>query len=110
MRDLLEQYTIYGYILLYMYLFMIGSMSGFWIEVLYRRYVSVKRWVNPGFMKGPWIPLYGFGVVIMSGLTTAINSAFYSNGIILYNPDDLYRLGTASGPSAYDIIPIVTMG
>lgn len=46
-------------------LFVIGSMAGFVIELFYRRFVSQKRWVNPGFMVGPYIPLYGFGVILL---------------------------------------------
>jgi len=110
MEEVLEKYTIYGYILMYLYLFLIGSMSGFLIEVFYRRFVSVKRWVNPGFMKGPWIPLYGFGVVFMSTITTKINSAFAEHGIYLYNPKDYYLLGLEHGPAIQDLIPIIVMG
>ena len=106
----LHSYTVYKYILLYMYLFLFGSISGYIIEVLYRRYVSVKRWVNPGFNKGPWIPLYGCGVVIMSAITTSLVSIFHSNGIALYNPHDLYNTGVGHGATFYDLIPIFVMG
>ena len=50
-------------------LFVIGSVSGYIIELLFRRFVSQKRWVNPGFMVGPYIPLYGFGTVILYGFS-----------------------------------------
>ena len=50
-------------------LFVIGSVSGYLIELLFRRFVSQKRWVNPGFMVGPYIPLYGFGTAILYGLS-----------------------------------------
>ncbi len=50
-------------------LFVIGSTAGYVIELLFRRFVSQKRWVNPGFMVGPYIPLYGFGVTILYGLS-----------------------------------------
>lgn len=50
-------------------LFVIGSVSGYIIEVFFRRFVSQKRWVNPGFMVGPYIPLYGFGVIILYGVS-----------------------------------------
>lgn len=46
-------------------LFVIGSVTGYIIELFFRRFVSQKRWVNPGFMVGPYIPLYGFGTVIL---------------------------------------------
>ena len=50
-------------------LFVIGSTAGYVIELLFRRFVSQKRWVNPGFMVGPYIPLYGFGTAILYGLS-----------------------------------------
>ena len=50
-------------------LFVIGSMLGYVIELFFRRFVSQKRWVNPGFMVGPYIPLYGFGTLILFGLS-----------------------------------------
>ncbi len=46
-------------------LFVVGSLAGYIIEVLFRRFVSQKRWMNPGFMHGPYIPLYGFGVALL---------------------------------------------
>ena len=45
--------------------FCIGGLFGFILEVFFRRYVSVKRWVKPGFLVGPFIPLYGFGAAIL---------------------------------------------
>lgn len=50
-------------------LFVIGSVAGFIIELFYRRFVSQKRWVNPGFMVGPYIPLYGFGVLLLYAIS-----------------------------------------
>ena len=50
-------------------LFVIGSVTGYIIELFFRRFVSQKKWVNPGFMVGPYIPLYGFGTVILYGFS-----------------------------------------
>lgn len=50
-------------------LFVIGSVVGYIIELFYRRFVSQKRWVNPGFMCGPYIPLYGFGTIILFAIS-----------------------------------------
>lgn len=50
-------------------LFVIGSLIGYVIELLYRRFVSQKHWVNPGFMVGPYIPLYGFGTLILFAIS-----------------------------------------
>ena len=57
-------------------LFVIGSVTGYVIELLFRRFVSQKRWVNPGFMVGPYIPLYGFGTAILYGLSNVPISKF----------------------------------
>jgi len=42
-------------------LFFLGGCLGWLLELLFRRFVSQKRWVNPGFLTGPCLPLYGFG-------------------------------------------------
>ncbi len=61
-------------LLILAFLFFIGCMAGWGIEVLYRRYKRsnlAKSWVNPGFLTGPWLPLYGFGLCclyLMAGL------------------------------------------
>ncbi len=45
------------------FLFFMGSCIGWCIEVLFRRLFTAKKWINPGFLAGPYLPLYGFGVV-----------------------------------------------
>ena len=57
-------------------LFVIGSVAGYIIELLFRRFVSQKKWVNPGFMVGPYIPLYGFGTIILYGFSNIDLSDF----------------------------------
>lgn len=47
----------------YAFLFLFGGVIGWIIELFFRRFVSQKKWVNPGFLTGPFLPLYGFGVV-----------------------------------------------
>ena len=47
------------------FLFAIGGMTGWVIEVFYRRFVSQKHWVNPGFLTGPCLPLYGESLCIL---------------------------------------------
>ena len=46
-------------------LFVIGSLVGYLIELFYRRFVSRKKWSNPGFLAGPYLPIYGMGVVVL---------------------------------------------
>lgn len=51
------------------FLFFAGSLAGWFIEVLFRRFFSGnnpdKKWINPGFLVGPYIPLYGFSLVTL---------------------------------------------
>ena len=47
------------------FLFFIGCFLGWGLEVLYRRFSPAnvsRRWINPGFLVGPYLPLYGFGL------------------------------------------------
>ena len=46
-------------------LFFMGGTAGWILELFFRRFVSQKHWVNPGFLVGPIVPLYGFGNVIL---------------------------------------------
>lgn len=42
-----------------------GCIIGWGIEVFYRRFKkenTSRRWVNPGFLVGPYLPLYGIGL------------------------------------------------
>lgn len=56
------------------YLFFIGSTLGWVAELLYRRFLSganpERKWINPGFCVGPYVPLYGFGLCILYVLAT----------------------------------------
>lgn len=47
----------------YAFLFFFGGTCGWVVELFFRRFVSQKKWVNPGFLTGPFLPLYGFGVM-----------------------------------------------
>ena len=47
------------------FLFFMGCLLGWCLEVLYRRFTPAnkeRRWINPGFLVGPYLPLYGFGL------------------------------------------------
>ena len=43
-------------------LFFVGCTLGWVLELFFRRIVH-KKWINPGFLTGPYLPLYGFGLV-----------------------------------------------
>lgn len=51
------------------FLFVTGSFAGWIIELLYRRFLShnnpTRKWINPGFLTGPYLPIYGFGLMAL---------------------------------------------
>ncbi len=51
--------------LIFVFLFYVGSSIGWVLELFYRRFEN-KKWVNPGFLVGPYLPIYGFGLVIVT--------------------------------------------
>ena len=57
------------YLVIVSTLFVIGSLFGWVIELLFRRFVSQKKWMNPGFLNGPYLPIYGFGVTLLYGIS-----------------------------------------
>lgn len=60
------------------FLFFIGSTLGWITEVLFRRICTAKKWINPGFLTGPCLPLYGFGVVGLFAISLIpINTGMY---------------------------------
>ena len=45
------------------FLFFVGSVFGWVLELLFRNLVhKSEKWINPGFCTGPYVPLYGFGL------------------------------------------------
>ena len=46
------------------FLFYIGCTLGWVLELFFRRIVH-KKWINPGFLTGPYLPLYGFGLCFL---------------------------------------------
>ena len=57
------------------FLFFIGSVSGWIVELLFRRFLSSanpeRKWINPGFCVGPYLPLYGVGLCLLYLIATA---------------------------------------
>lgn len=60
------------------FIFFCGSLFGWVFELFFRRFVSQKHWVNPGFLSGPYLPIYGFGLVIMYGISEIMTNIFHS--------------------------------
>lgn len=65
------------------FLFFIGSVFGWCMEVIFRRFVSKsnpeRKWINPGFCTGPYLPLYGFGLCILYLIALLENINIISN-------------------------------
>lgn len=74
------------------FLFFVGSMSGWILELVFRRFISSsnpeRKWINPGFCTGPYIPLYGFGLCIMFLMATleqySVLSSPFWNRLLLF--------------------------
>ena len=65
------------------YLFFIGSVLGWVIELLFRNIVHHnKKWVNPGFCTGPYLPIYGFGLCTLYLLASLEKYEVISNPIV----------------------------
>lgn len=67
------------------YLFMLGSVSGWILEVLFRKFFSdtnpEHKWINPGFCTGPWLPLYGCGLCVLFGIASLERCAVFSDPV-----------------------------
>ncbi len=57
------------------FLFFIGSVLGWTAELFFRHFISAgnprRKWINPGFCTGPYLPLYGFGLCLLYLIATA---------------------------------------
>jgi len=55
------------------FLFFVGSLFGWAIELLWRRFFSKnnpeRKWLNPGFLNGPYLPLYGLSLCTLFSLS-----------------------------------------
>lgn len=49
----------------FIFIFFLGCTFGWIVELFYRRLVHGK-WINPGFLIGPYLPIYGFGLTILT--------------------------------------------
>ena len=52
-------------VLKYLFIFLLFSVVGWILELIYRSLIT-KKIVNPGFMTGCVVPLYGFGAIILN--------------------------------------------
>ena len=65
-----------------LFLFFLGSCFGWVLELFFRRLFSAKKWLNPGFLVGPYLPLYGFGLILLY---------FLSNIPFAFLPNEIWR-------------------
>ncbi len=67
------------------FLFFAGSIIGWILEVFWRRFFSKnnleRKWINPGFLTGPYLPLYGLSLCVLF-LLSFINVSFIHNNWI----------------------------
>ena len=70
----MEQFFVFAY------LFLTGAVSGWFLEVFFRRFFSKnnpgRKWINPGFCTGPYLPLYGFGLCLLYIIAKLCNKWF----------------------------------
>ena len=68
---------------LYVFIFSVGSIFGWVLEVIYRHLADKdKRWFNPGFCVGPWLPIYGVGL-LTAFLMTGLENNYVIDNIVL---------------------------
>ena len=70
-----------NFFLNFIFIFYIGSTAGWVLELFYRR-IAHGKWVNPGFLIGPYLPIYGFGLCALTGIYL-IFAKFNLPGIII---------------------------
>lgn len=64
------------------FIFGMGSIFGWLLEVLYRHFADKeKRWYNPGFCVGPWLPIYGISLIVVFLITYFNDNDFIANPI-----------------------------
>ncbi len=67
------------------FLFFIGSVFGWVLELFFRRFISSanpeRKWINPGFCTGPWLPLYGSGLCILFLIASLENMTFITDPV-----------------------------
>jgi uncharacterized protein len=93
---------------LYLFLFTFFSIAGWGLECVYRS-TAQKKLVNPGFLKGPYLPLYGTTAVILTLVITA-----FERGLIFpyaaYSIALVYPGISALDASYFTILEFLTKG
>lgn len=66
----------------YLFIFAVFSIIGWILELCYRSLVT-KKLVNPGFMSGCVVPLYGMGAIILNFVCIIISKIDVTNKVLL---------------------------
>lgn len=72
------------------FLFFIGSVLGWVLELFFRKFFSATnpqhKWINPGFCIGPYLPIYGFGLcaLYLLAVTESSSGNHVLNKIIIF--------------------------
>ena len=85
------------YLVIISTLFAIGSLIGWIIELFFRRFVSQKKWMNPGFLTGPYLPIYGFGIGVGMTVVEFIAGLIFIKGLKVKLWDYSDRKGNIMG-------------
>lgn len=59
-----EKLSLKDTMMLYLLLFMSGGIIGFLFEMLYNIFI-LHQWNKPGFLYGPFLPIYGWGTILI---------------------------------------------
>lgn len=75
------------------FLFFMGSVAGWVLELFFRRFISSanpeRKWINPGFCTGPYVPLYGLGLCCMYLIVSLekyalVRSVFWNRALLFF--------------------------
>lgn len=67
------------------FLFSAGCIIGWLLELFYRRFAksnTSRSWINPGFLIGPYLPIYGFGLCTLYLLASLERFSFVQSTIL----------------------------
>lgn len=71
--------------LIFVFLFFTGSIFGWGLETVFRRFTRAntsRKWINPGFLVGPYLPLYGFGLCALYLLAETETRLPFSSAVL----------------------------
>ena len=66
----------------FIFIFYMGCTLGWILELFFRRIVHGK-WINPGFLLGPYLPIYGFGLVTLTSIFLLFKDSNLNSIIII---------------------------